>query len=82
MTYPVFAIRDIKAGFGAPRLAINEEVAKRDFGRDINTPGSALEYAPTDYEFYRIGEYDTATGRFIPAEVNVYLCNGGDVFGR
>lgn len=82
MVYPVFAIRDIKQGFGRPQLAINVDVARRSFGRDINTPGSELEYKPTDYEFYRIGDYDTAIGKMIPLEVNEYICNGGDVYGN
>lgn len=81
MTYPVFAWRDIKQGFGFPRLSLNVETAKREFGYELNREGSLMEYAPSDYELYQIGKYDTDNGRMYPDDVSTFICNGLDVYG-
>lgn len=81
MTYPVYAIRDIKEGFGVPRLNLNDEMMKRQFGYEINQEGTLLQYAPQDYELYRIGQYDTNNGRMLADDVSTYICNGTDVYG-
>ena len=81
MKYPCFAIRDIKQGFGYPRLNLNEAMMKRQFGYEINQEGSLMEYAPSDYELYKIGEYDTDNGRMYPDDVATFICNGTEVYG-
>lgn len=81
MKYPVFAWRDVIQGFGAPQLFLNEEIAKRDFGYRINLEDSPMQYKPSDYELYRIGDYETDTGRMQPLDVPVFLINGMSVFG-
>lgn len=80
MFYPVYAIRDEKVGFGTPRIHLNEEVAKRQFGYEINQEGSLMGYAPADYSLYYIGNYNTDSAHF-ESKLPEYILNGKDVFG-
>ncbi len=81
MKYPVYAWKDVKIGFGAPKLALNDEVAKREFGYELNREGSIMQYSPADYELYKIGEYNTDNGHFDSLTLAEYLVNGRDVYG-
>ena len=81
MKYPVFCWRDVIQGFGEPKLYLNEEMAKRDFGYRLNQEGSPMQYKPSDYELYSLGQYDTANGSFDLLPVPVYILNGNDVYG-
>lgn len=80
MIYPVFCIRDIKVGFGQPVIHMSDMVAKRDFGFKINSPGSIMEYSPSDFELYLVGKFDTDSGKLEPM-IPAYICNGKDVYG-
>lgn len=79
MIYPVYAIRDEKVGFGTPRIFLNEEVAKRQFGFEVNQEGSPMAYAPSDYSLYMIGKYNTDSASF-DSNLPEYVVNGKDVF--
>lgn len=81
MKYPIYAWRDIKVGFGALHIEANEEVAKRNFGYELNRSDSVMEYAASDYELYQIGEYDTQSGRITPLELPLFVVCGADMIG-
>lgn len=80
MIYPVFSIRDDKAGFGQPQVSLNEPTMIRSFGHQINQPGSILEYAPSDYSLYEIGSFNTDSGEFKPV-LPRFVISGIDVYG-
>lgn len=80
MKYPVYAMRDVYVGFGAPQVHQNEEVAKRDFKYKVNQENGMMNYQPKDFSLYRIGKYNTDSGHF-EAELPCLVCEGVDVFG-
>lgn len=80
MNYPVYAYRDIKMGFGRPQPFANEMIAKRNFMIEINDENQVLRYTPSDYELYKIGTYDTDSGKFEGC-VPEFICSGIDVYG-
>lgn len=80
MKYPVYAVRDIKAGFGAPEVSLNEGTMVRTFSQRINQEGSVLAFAPKDYSLFRIGDYDTDSGKFDPV-LPEFVIEGVDVYG-
>lgn len=80
MIYPAYALRDIYVGFGGPQIWQNEEVAKRDFKYKVNQEMGMMNYQPKDYSLYKIGEYNTDTGRFEP-QLPELVCEGVDVVG-
>ena len=77
----VTAILDRKAGFDGVQIFANEDIAKRNFRYAINQAGIP-NYAPADFEFYKIGEFDPKTGRISPLDVNELLLSGLDCIER
>lgn len=76
----VYAIRDSKMeSFGLPVLVENDAVAVRQFG-DVITKGGDVCMAqhPADFALYRLGEYDSKTGKFSNLDCPALLANGAD----
>lgn len=81
MTYSVYAIRDKYTGFMMPTVDMNDDSGKRNFGYGINNNPS-LNYSPADFDFYRIGTYDSKTGEIRPVQPIEFICNGLEVFNE
>lgn len=80
MTYPVYAMRDLKAGFGIPEISINDQTMKRTFSFRMNQNGTEAAFSPADYQLFRIGQYDIDKGEMIP-EMPVLIVEGVDCVG-
>lgn len=80
MIYPVYAVRDKLAGFGAPEIALNDSMMIRSFGQRINNE-SLYQYSPSDYDLYRIGTYNVDTGEF-KAIMPEFIKSGLEVYGE
>lgn len=80
MTYPVFCIRDAKVGFTAPTIDQTESAAIRNFAFAINGDG-VMNYAPNDFDLFRIGEFDSEKGS-ITSCVPELVVSGVNVFGE
>lgn len=81
MLSPVYCIRDTKVGYGNPYLSLNEMTAKRDFAFRVNNT-DMLAFAPADYELYKLGEFETNTGRFTLLTVPEFVVSGTSVFNE
>lgn len=75
----VVSMLDRKVGFGAVNVVINDEVAKRQFGFALNQSGIP-NYAPADFELYKIGYFDDKTGLIEPCNPIELICTGMEVF--
>lgn len=73
----ITCILDRKAGFDGVQVFTNEDIAKRNFRYAINQSGIP-NYAPSDFEFYKIGEWDPKTGVITPLQVPELLLSGLD----
>lgn len=83
MKYPVFSIRDTKVGFDTQFIVqINDEAAIRAFEMIINNPGTMVNFRPSDFEFYKIGQFETDNGRFYPLEVPEFMIGGVDAYEK
>ena len=76
----VCCVLDRKAGFDGLQVFTNEDIAKRNFAYAINQAGIP-NYAPSDFEFYKIGEFDPKTGTIKGLQVPELLMNGLDCVG-
>lgn len=76
MKFNVYAVRDLKNGFLAPFCEQSNESAKRTFAKAVLSD-SMMGFAPTDFQLFLVGYYDTNTGHLM-AEEPVYLACGGD----
>lgn len=83
MKYPIYTIRDVKVGFDTQFLPqISDDAAQRAFAMAINNPGTMLNFQPSDFELYKIGEFDTETGRIESVPVPEFICGGVDVYAK
>lgn len=81
MNVVLTAMFDRKAGYTAIQAYANEAIAKRAFGYAINDAGIP-NYAPADFELYKIGEFDDKTGLIVPCSMPELLMSGLDCIGR
>lgn len=66
MIFGVYALRDIKSTFMHPCLDVDDTSALTNFSMSVKDTGSlpdAVKMHPTDFVFYRIGHYDSETGK-------------------
>lgn len=83
MKVPFYSIRDKLAGFGYPTVDLNDQTGKRNFAIAINNPSAySMNFAPGDYDYYKVGYFDTETGQVFPLESGVpeFICSGTSVF--
>lgn len=80
MKYPVYCVRDNKVGF-QPQLLVeqNDATALRGFAYAVNAEG-IMNYSPSDYDLYKIGEMETDNGVFKSLKVPELIASGSSVF--
>lgn len=74
MLQPIYAIRDMLVEFHAPMVGVNDEQMKRDF-RVFCTNKAEIE--KKDLQLYKIGTFDTETGKITPCEPD-FITGGWD----
>lgn len=74
MKQPMYAIRDMIVEFHAPIMGVNDEQMKRDF-KVFCEKKAELEKA--DLQLYKIGTFDTVTGKIEPIEPQ-FIMGGHD----
>lgn len=77
----LYAIRDVKVGFGAPVLRDNDALVMRDFSLLVNSPGIHHD-CPKDFSLYRIGQFDEVSGALYPEIPVVLVCEATDVLRK
>lgn len=82
MIYPVMSIRDKYTTFMAPTIDQTVESAKRNFAFAINNNPGIMQFAPSDYDLYQIGSFDSVTAELTPCEPIQFICNGVEVFNE
>lgn len=82
MIYPVFSIRDKYTTFMNPTIDQSAESAKRGFSYAINNQPGIMNFAPSDYDLYQIGTFDSVKGVLSPLKVPEFICNGVEVFNE
>lgn len=80
MIYPIYCVRDNKVGF-QPQMLVeqNDASAMRGFKYAVNAEG-LMNYSPSDFDLYKIGEFDTEKGSLVPC-IPVNICSGSSVIG-
>lgn len=74
----IYAIKDVKVGFGKPFVGHDNESMVREFAMSCNAkPGFEKELLVKDFELYVLGEFDEETGK-ITANEPVMLTRGID----
>lgn len=77
MTYGIYAIKDLKSGYLAPMTDLNDATAMRNFQNALCKKDEVMYTHGTDFELYKIGEYETDSGQITPVE-KAFLLAGKD----
>lgn len=80
MKYPIYTYRDLKVGFMPVQCDQSDQSAIRGFSYAINGQTGMMNFAPKDFDLYKVGEFDTETGVIEPC-VPTLLVSGASVFG-
>ena len=74
MLQPLFAIRDMLVEFHAPIIGVNKDQMIRDFRVFCE---NKAELERKDLQLYRVGSFDTETGKIVPCEPE-FITGGWD----
>lgn len=81
MKYPLYCVRDVKQAFWSPQIEMNDAVAVRNFSFMVNT-NNIPAFSPNDFDFYRVGEFDSQKGTIEALDVPEFVCSGSSVFNE
>lgn len=74
MKQPIYAIRDMVIEFHAPMVGVNDNQMRRDFAVYCS---KKAEIEKADLQLYKIGEFDSVTGKITPCEPE-FLMGGNE----
>lgn len=78
MMQRVYSIRDLKSGFYPPSIQKNDDVAMRNFAFSMSNNEGVIGFAPQDFDFYYLGEFDEEKGLFVQNGLPVLIMNGSE----
>lgn len=62
MKYGIYCIHDDAAGiFTAPTIDLSDASAIRNFQKMCSEAGSVMNFKPTDFSLYKVGDFDAET---------------------
>lgn len=79
MIYGLYAMRDVKTGFMSPVIEANDEAAVRNFTHTVRQSEGILYTFSQDFSLYRLGDFDSDTGRIAPLIPIVQVADGAAV---
>lgn len=82
MTYGVFSYRDNKSSFGQIWYDRSVDAAKRGFAMMVNQPDGIMGFAPSDFDLFKVAEFDSETGQLDPIWPIEFIVNGRDLVGE
>lgn len=77
MIYTVYSIKDTKTGYLQPMFDLNDASAQRNFEHATRDTNSLMYTHGSDFELFRIGEFDSESGNLVPLE-HTFICGGRD----
>lgn len=83
MIYPIYSIRDHKAGF-SPQFIVqdNEQSAARGFAFLVSNDKSVMGFSPYDYDLYHVADFDVESGIMTPISPPQFIVNGGAAYEK
>lgn len=81
MIFGIYSIRDHLTGFMTPVIEQTDAAALRNFSLAINRypkeQGRSLySWRPSDFDFFKLGEFNSETGELVPAVPPVLVSSG------
>ena len=79
MKLNVYAIRDLRSGFFGLTTEQNDYIAARNFANAIMESKGVLFTHASDFQLFRIGEFDSDKGVLIPVQLHELVSDGAEV---
>lgn len=79
MMLNVYSIRDVRSGFLTPTIDQNDYIAARNFANAIMESKGVLFTHASDFQLFRIGEFDSDKGVLKPAQLHELVSDGAEV---
>ena len=79
MKFGVYSIRDVRQGFLSPTVEMSDTVAVRNFSHAVMKGDSLLQSFSSEYDLYKIGEFDTDSGLVTPVTPIEFLVSADSV---
>lgn len=79
MMLNVYSIRDVRSGFLTPTIEQNDYIAARNFANAIMESHGVLFTHASDFQLFRIGEFDSDKGVLKPAQLHELVSDGAEV---
>lgn len=80
MRIHIFALRDSKVRFLCPFFAPNEEAAVRNVEHDVQTSGSLISSHTSDFDLFKLGEFDDESGVISALETPQFVVSGSSIW--
>lgn len=80
MIYGIYSMRDKHTGFVSPTFDLNDQTASRNFSMALTKSDGILGFAPSDFDLYCLGSFDTDTGVIVPASLPQLVLTGSQAF--
>lgn len=77
----LYAIKDVKSGFSDPCTQVNDAVASRAFDGQIQGIAANLGIPVSDFQLWRIGQFDVDSGMLIP-DTPVLVLDGAAILRK
>lgn len=77
----LYAIKDVKSGFSDPCTQVNDAVAARAFEGQIHSISVNLGIPVSDFQLWRLGQFDVDSGMLIPCTPELIL-DGATLFRK
>lgn len=76
MLMPVYCIKDNKSGFLTPTVDQNDATAMRNFEHALMNANTVLGTHPADFDLYKLGVFDSESGRIESLPTPELICGG------
>lgn len=80
MIYGIYSIRDKHTGFISPTFDLNDQAAARNFSMALTRSDGVLGFAPSDFDLYCIGSFDSDSGIISPRALPELVMTGSQAF--
>lgn len=81
MVYSMYSVRDCKVDFSAPFVSGNDQAAIRSFALAVNSGDSMLSDSPSDFDLYKVAEFDSASGVITSVVPVQWIVSGTSLVG-
>lgn len=81
MILGIYSMFDSKTGFQPVTVSRNNDSAVREFAHAVKSTRSLMNTFAADFSLFKVGEFDTESGRLIGFDAPESLVNGASFVG-